>query len=137
MTSANIRDALAPVVGRRPGGRTVIYVASKSKHGVMWRHLRADGIPIASTWIDEWEQGASDDLADLWVRCIGEVGLADALIAYHEPGDKWKGAFIEIGAALANGIPVYVVGDPPGSWVNHPLVHRCRSVGDALQEAGQ
>lgn len=112
-----------------------VYVASKSCHGLMWRNFREAArasVRITSTWIDEDGEGESEDLADLWSRCVDEAAFSSALIAYHEDGEIWKGAFLEIGVALANGRPVYVVGDPPGSWVNHPLVHRCPTLGDAF-----
>jgi nucleoside 2-deoxyribosyltransferase len=94
--------------------------------------LRERGMPISSTWIDD---GDDADPADLWRRCIAEASSADAVIAFHREGDVWKGAFVEIGAALAHGVPVFVVGDPPGSWAEHPLVTRCRSIGHAYLEA--
>lgn len=104
-----------------------LYIASKSEHAPQWQRLRdgiADRATIVSTWIDESGPGESSDLVDLWERCIGEVTQADALIAVHYPGETWKGAFIEVGAALALGKPVFVVGDPPGSWRHHSGV-RC------------
>lgn len=116
-----------------------IYVASKSHHWEFWQTLRAHlRFPhrITSTWIDEGAPGASSDLADLWRRCIAEASDADALIALHRGGEEWKGAFVEIGAALAHGKPVIVIGDPPGSWVNHPLVGRARTIREALAAIG-
>ena len=119
-----------------------VYVASKSEHGPMWQRWRRDladhgVLNIISTWIDESAVDASDDLADLWVRCIGESNSADAVIAYHQRGEVWKGAFIEIGSALAAGTPVIVVGDPPGSWVEHPLVRRVATLQRAFELAAE
>lgn len=113
-----------------------IYVASKSELGPMWADKRdRRGFPIISTWIDECGEGETEDLADLWLRCITEASTCDALVAYHRPGDVWKGAFIEIGAALAGDIPVFVAGDPPGSWVNHRCVTRVLSPEHGLRLA--
>lgn len=109
-----------------------IYVASKSRHGQMWRDLRGDGLPICSTWIDESDGGATADWGDLWSRCVAEASSADALLALHVDGEEWKGAFVEIGAALAAGRPVFVVGKPPGSWVHHPLVTLVPDLGQAF-----
>ena len=108
----------------------------------MWQRWRRDladhgVLNIISTWIDESAVDASDDLADLWVRCIGESNSADAVIAYHQRGEVWKGAFIEIGSALAAGTPVIVVGDPPGSWVEHPLVRRVATLQRAFELAAE
>lgn len=114
-----------------------VYVASKAKHGPMWIALKSEfsslGLMINSTWINESGTGQSGSLPDLWMRCISEARKADALIAYHEDGDQWKGAFVEIGAALAHAVPVFVVGNPPGSWVNHPWVYRASSIMDAAR----
>lgn len=122
--------------GSKPTTRKVvamIYVASRSELGPMWRQLQNDGHPINSTWIHESGPGETSDISDLWMRCIREASEADVLIAYHRPGDVWKGALVEIGAALAHGRPIYVVGDPPGSWVNHPNVTRAPDVASALE----
>lgn len=115
-----------------------VYVASKSKYGPMWQRARAEyegKIEINATWIDEYEDGATEDWPGLWNRCIHEAGAADFLVAYHEPGEEWKGAFIEIGAALAHRTRILLVGDPPGSWKAHPFVRRFISVYDALDYA--
>lgn len=111
-----------------------IYVASKSCHAPRWRILRAVGAPIISTWIDEADEGATADWADLWTRCVTEAARASHVLAYHEPGETWKGAFVEIGAALANDATVVVVGDPPGSWTNHPQVRQAPDLITALGE---
>ena len=111
-----------------------IYVASKAKHAQVWLDLREalTDIDIISTWIDEAGEGESDSLTHLWDRCICEAHNADALIALYITGEEWKGAFVEIGAALASDTPIYVVGDPPGSWVYHEMVTRVATIADAL-----
>jgi hypothetical protein len=113
-----------------------IYVASKSEHGPFWQEQRTllamFGGFIVSTWIDESGPGESASLTDLWLRCIEEAARADCVVAFHRPGETWKGAFIEIGAALAHARLVFVIGDPPGSWVNHPNVHRVSSTIEVL-----
>jgi hypothetical protein len=107
----------------------MIYCASRTTHAALWLFLRDEcGWPISSTWINEAGEGESADLSDLWMRCINEVRSASCLVAYHTPGDVWKGAFIEIGVALGKGIPVHVIGEPPGSWVNHPLISKHESM---------
>lgn len=87
-----------------------IYVASKIRHAVTWKMLRSAGLPIISTWIDEAGQGGSDDMTDLWRRCISEASTAEALIVYRLPDEVLKGAWAEVGAALACGVPVHAVG---------------------------
>jgi nucleoside 2-deoxyribosyltransferase len=112
-----------------------IYVASKSEHGPFWRKMRTNmamfGGFIVSTWIDERDdEPASTE--DLWVRRIEEASRADCVLAFHKKGEQWKGTYVEIGAALAHGKPVFLVGDPLGSWVNHPNVHRISNALEVL-----
>lgn len=97
--------------------RRGIYIASKTTHAERWRALRTDGLPIVSTWIDEAGLGESASLADLWRRNVLEAANAAALIVYHEPGETPKGALVEIGAAIACGVPVLWVGPQDGQTV--------------------
>jgi hypothetical protein len=91
--------------------RKGIYIASKTKHASRWRYLRDKiGEPIISTWIDEAGEGESADLDDLWCRCIRESASAALLIVYREHDEVLKGGWIELGAALASGVPVYAIG---------------------------
>jgi hypothetical protein len=91
-------------------GREGIYIASKTRHAARWRAMREAGAPIISTWIDEAGEGEIADLHDLWDRCLSESKSCQSLIVYREPQDVLKGAWVEIGAALAVGVPVYAVG---------------------------
>lgn len=121
-----------------------IYCASKTSHAKMWRRLRAEGIPIISTWIDEAEAGQTADLGELWARIHREVVTADRLVIYAEALDfPLKGALIEAGMAMAAGIPVAVViasdvrielpsHRPIGSWVRHPGVTVLPTLSDAF-----
>lgn len=115
-----------------------MYVASKSCHGPRWQEGRIAwaelGVEVVSTWIDESGPGETGDMTDLWMRCIDEARSCHLLVAYHEPGEEWKGAFVEIGAALAADRWVYVIGRPPGSWINHPRVTICSDVDDAIED---
>ncbi len=103
---------------------TRVYVASKSELGPMWQMFRDDwrtthpSVEVVSSWIDM--SGPGDGLD--WPAFIYEAATCDLLLALHRPGDEWKGAFVEIGAALSNGATVIVLGDPPGSWKEHPNV---------------
>lgn len=142
--------AIGPSAGSEPSGQR-IYVASRASlpaRPAMWRQFRADGWPIISTWIDEAEAGQTDDLGELWRRIEREVTTATALIFYAEPDDiPLKGAYIEVGMALAAGVPVLVVTPglnltapsyrPIGSWVCHPAVSFHRSPDAALRAAAQ
>lgn len=112
-----------------------IYMASKTAHADKWKQLRNQGIQVISTWIDEAGPGESQDLSDLWWRCISESSEADATIVYREEGEVLKGAFIEVGSALASGKIVVAVGywHDNMSFLNHPGVVRAETVKAALQ----
>lgn len=91
--------------------RERLYVASKTTHAARWRELRARGVLVVASWIDEAGEGESADYADLATRCIEEAASADATLLYCEPGEVLKGALVEVGAALAAGKQVRCVGD--------------------------
>lgn len=126
--------------------RRGVYVASRAstpERPAMWRRLRDQGHPIISTWIDEAGEGDTENLGELWKRIEREVKSAIGLVLYVEAGDfPLKGAYIEVGIALAAGIPVTVVCPgvaldprsmrPLGSWAKHPLVWFCDDVEAAL-----
>lgn len=114
----------------------MIYVASKSRHGGRWRALRANGLPIISTWIDECERGATADWECLWQRCIEEVGRSGCLLLYAEPGEVLRGALLEMGAALARGIPIVYVGPTDiGNILRAPGVIHASTLDGALSLA--
>lgn len=133
---------LAQLIGRP------IYVASrasKPERPAMWRYLRdKEGWPINSTWIDEAGEGETADNGELWERIRREVTGACGLIFYAEPEDfPLKGAYVEVGMAIAAGVPVAVVAPdvdlephtcrPIGSWMRHPLVSAFDNVTDAYR----
>lgn len=114
---------------------TEIYIASKTKHASKWRELRKKGYPIISTWIDESETGSEiEDFSDLWIRCIKEASTCNYLIVYREPDETLKGAWCEVGAALAHGIPVFSIGCSEFSVSNHPLIRQYNTFSEALYE---
>jgi hypothetical protein len=122
------------------------YIASRAslpERSAAWRRLRDDGWKITCTWIDEAGPGESADLGSLWARIDAEIAGSERLILYVEPGDfPLKGALIEVGMALAHGMPIRIVAPgvvlepdslrPLGSWVRHPLVTFCDTVEEAL-----
>lgn len=116
----------------------MIYVASKTRHAPMWRQYKAAGAPINSSWIYEAEPGQTKSFTDLWKRCVDEAGDALVLIVYAEDGDVLKGAFVEMGVALATGATVLAVGLPDTlSVLAHPLVEKHSTVDVAMVRALQ
>lgn len=114
----------------KPSG--TIYIASKTIHAHRWKALRAEGLPIISTWIDEAGAGETRDWPDLWVRCVAEASRATVTLVYREPADILKGAFVEAGAALASGRRIIVVGCDEMSFVRHPNAATAASLEEAL-----
>jgi hypothetical protein len=109
----------------------------------MWRAYRDAGHPIISTWIDEAGEGETDDLGELWERIAAEVASSCGLVLYVEAEDfPLKGAFVEVGMALALGKQINIVAPdvqlepcslrPIGSWAAHKNVCFFETVSDAL-----
>lgn len=115
---------------------STIYIASKTRHAHLWRDLRGAGAPIISTWIDEAGEGESGDLDDLWERCITESKTCDVLIVYREPEDVLKGAWVEIGAALAAGKSVHAVGLTGFTISKYRKIKHFPTLADAFKAAG-
>ncbi len=113
------------------------YIASKAVHGPRWRIARGNGVPIISSWIDESEAGATSDWASLWQRCISEASGARALVLVRFDGEHLKGAWAEVGAALAAGVPVFAVGCAEFSIRHHPLFKECTNIEDAFERASR
>lgn len=112
-----------------------VYTASKTRHADRWRVLRADGVHVISTWIDEARPGETKDKSDLYLRCIREAFLADVTLVYAEPGEVMRGALIEMGATLAGHGEVWCVGpDEAFTFLAHPRVHRKVSLEEAVAE---
>jgi nucleoside 2-deoxyribosyltransferase len=117
-----------------------IYVASEVKHASLWLSARADGYPIISTWIDEAGPGETPSLAALWERIVPEVLSADAFVIFRDGFDEiLKGAYVELGIALAAGLPIYAVGFDDAhapSFMQHPQIRKTyQSIAAALDAA--
>lgn len=134
MSGAVNRSSLHAVVGER------LYVASKTTHADMWRELRARGLPVVASWIDEAGEGQTADYSELAARCISEIIHCTAVILYSEPGEILKGALVEVGAALAAGKQVRCVGRCDSIsrvFEKHPLWSRHSSVEAAALSNGE
>jgi hypothetical protein len=112
-----------------------IYPCSKIRHAPMWRELRGTH-PIRATWLDADPQ-SDGDLRELWSIATEEAALSNVVV-YAEPGDVLKGAAVEVGACLAGGGTVYVVGEPDALRTvrHHVRVVSCETVEEALNLAG-
>ena len=116
--------------------QTSIYPCSKVRRKDMWGELSED-FPIKATRLSE--QSESIDFSLLWSRCIEEIKSSAALVCYAELGDELKGAAVEVGAALASGVPVFLVGSAEAlkTAQEHPLVRKYgkASLRTALRDA--
>lgn len=113
----------------------MIYVASKAMYGREWVAMREAGVPIISTWIDQSGFGDTSDWPKLWLNCIAEASSANALVLIRRPRDIIKGAWVEVGAALGNNVPVFAVGIENYSIRHHPLVTLCQTETEAFNLA--
>ena len=113
-----------------------VYPASKSKHWPFWCALRAAGVPIAASWIDEpfnrIPDGAPPDWILHWTRCLNEASAADIVLMFAQEGENQNGALIEVGAALSAGKRVYLVSPHDWSWAHHSRVKRFDTLADAV-----
>lgn len=111
-----------------------LYVAGKyeSKDFIQLviEELRLNGYDITFDWtrdpIEDWAERAKHDL-DGVRRC--DCLVVVALNPYH-----YRGTLGEIGAALALGKPVIIIGPCLNDFLFsfHPLVTRCNTVGAAI-----
>lgn len=119
-----------------------VYVASRVRHARMWQQFRRDGVIIASSWIDEAGEGETGDFGELWARIEREIRSSRALVLYAQENDfPLKGALVEVGMALAVGVPVFVYTNakldgrtmrPMGSWILDRRVTMCESIHGAV-----
>lgn len=115
-----------------------IYIASKVKHAQRWLDLKAKGYPFNSRWLTAPNDMTPEQYAELWGKISQDVMIADALILYVELGEVLKGALIEMGMAMANNTPVYVVGEYPGFTAIHcGGVTVCKTLDEALEKAAE
>jgi hypothetical protein len=138
-----VLTALWVQYGDRKRDRHGIYVCSRVKRAYLWRTARRHR-EINSTWIDEADNGATEDFGELWTRIRREINRSEALVIYLHPDDfPYKGAYVEVGMALALGVPVraaLVNGlrltdrtlRPAGSWLLDRNVQCFDTVTDAL-----
>ena len=131
------RPVIVATAEKVTGVRGGIYVASKTAHARMWQHHRAIGVPIISTWIDEAGPGETTDWVDLWRRSIAEAGSAAALVLYRVGDEVLKGAWAELGAALASGVPVFACGIDEFSIRHAGGLTQCASLAEAIALALQ
>jgi hypothetical protein len=134
--------------------KPAIYSASKIWFAPNWQRMRDyHGYNINATWIDipcgtpNDPTGAKlltdEEKCQLWIDCSNEASNCDLLICYAEKDNEQRGALVEIGHALGNGNPCYLIGTSPTfqvaghsdvAFMKHPLFHKVETEGS--QEIG-
>jgi len=108
-----------------------VYLASKLIFANQFKGYReawaTEDIEICSRWIDhvDLERNATSNVHQaMWLMDEEDIRACRALIIYGASYHKLRGALIEAGMAIAQGKPVFAVGEHPdyGSWRHHPLV---------------
>ncbi len=124
-----------------------IYVASRVKRAPVWEEYKRQGYPIISTWLNETGDDDTDDFGELWARIESEIRRCEVLVFYAGGAEDFpfKGAYIEVGMALACGKPVLVALEdvtlngrtmrPIGSWILDRRVKRFASLPEAMTAA--
>ena len=108
-----------------------VYTASKLHHWETWRDLQREWPKVFfhARWLRHIAIGTADtpeNAVSFWCEDEEDVATADAVLVFAEQGEHLRGALVEAGIAIANNIPVVVVGEHPdyGTWQYHPGVAR-------------
>jgi hypothetical protein len=117
-----------------------VYFASKTKHKWMWRVLVTElQIPSTITWPSISDMQAHteltpDDKESLASVCVEEASNCDLFLLFipDEDRGKHKGTLIELGAALANNVPVIAFGEFDDIFGNHPNIYTTHSLQDFI-----
>lgn len=123
------------------GHRVKVYTASKLAQAPLWRQLRDEWTEVHFT--ARWpvcHVGTTPDTAvfakTFWNHDLEDVSSSDVVLIYAESGaDKLRGALVEVGAGLALGKEIIVVGQHPdfGTWQHHRNCHLVRDLDEARQ----
>lgn len=117
-----------------------VYTASKLAQAATWRLLQKQWPQVFfhARWLRHNELGTPDtpeNAARFWVEDEQDVKTADAVLLFAEPAEHLRGALVEAGIAIANNIPIIIVGEHPdyGTWQYHPGVARVADFQEAYE----
>jgi nucleoside 2-deoxyribosyltransferase len=117
-----------------------VYTAGKLTSGFIFRdlHDRWPYVYFHARWLKHNKIGTPDTrdhATRFWVEDEQDVRSADVLLVYADKGEHLRGALVEVGIAIACGVPVVVVGkhEDYGTWQYHPGVTKVKS----LEQAGE
>ena len=116
-----------------------VYTASTLKQAPLWRKLHETHphIYCHARWLKHMAHGTPDtpeQASWFWQQDEEDVRDADALVAYADQTERLRGGLVEVGMAIAFGVPVIVVGAhfDCGTWQYHPAVTRVRDLDEAV-----
>jgi len=116
-----------------------VYPASELSRANTWRRLcdTNDHIILNARWLKHIKIGTPDtpDRArSFWLQDERDIKSADVLLVWAEDGEHLKGALVEVGMAIAYGVPVITVGKhcDYSTWQYHPGVTRAYSITHAM-----
>jgi len=123
-----------------------VYTASKINYQKLWLSLREDPdwdfVDWTASWVEsvylqaEIDSGLVTDemFREAWTQNVYDIRKSDFLLIYSRAGEALKGALVEAGVALGNGIDVIAVGLPTEhNWCYYPSVRVIPSLREARQ----
>lgn len=124
-----------------------VYTASKLRYAKLWRDIRSDPdwdfVQWTASWPDSPEVFAENEgvppepevFRDGWTKDLLEVRFSDFILLYAKDDENLRGALIECGFAIANGVSVVTVGifSDTHTWTYLPHVNCFASLRDARQ----
>jgi nucleoside 2-deoxyribosyltransferase len=109
-----------------------VYTASKITTGKLWRQLHNEWpeVYFHARWLKHnvlETEDTIDNAGKFWQEDVEDIKSSDYLIIYAIlPEEHLRGALVEAGVAIGEGIPVLIVGEHAdyGTWQYHPLCQR-------------
>lgn len=102
---------------RGDGHRYRFYVAGKFEEKEQVKEIILELEEAGHTITYDWTIHEDDNPQMQALKCLGGVIDADMFIFLAERALPYKGAFVEMGAALTHGKPVLVIGDAIDSCI--------------------
>lgn len=121
-----------------------IYTASKISDAHLWHKFCASNpnFIFHARWLKHNKMKTPDTAEfapDFWLQDEQDVKHSDAVLVLGQEGQHLRGALVEVGIALAWGIPVIIIGDHPdyGTWQFHPGVRKVKDFEGAFAVLAQ
>jgi len=106
----------------------------------LWQEWYPKELFFHARWLRHVEMGTPDipeNAEEFWLEDEEDIKSADAVVVFAKPEQHLRGALVECGIALANDIPLFVIGNHPdyGTWQYHPGVTRVADIADVARRA--